>query len=130
MDSVTSLASSATNRYQGVTRTPASGDENTQRTAAVAGNAAQPPQANTVTTVTLSRRAQDLAARQSTDDARSAAATEQSTTAADAAQEARRTQTAQATEQTAQQSDANGARAQADSQLRRAYADTQGSVAR
>ncbi len=127
MDSVTSLASSATNRYQGVTRTPASGDENTQRTAAVAGNAAQPPQA---TTVTLSRRAQELAARQSADDARSASETQQSASAADAAQEARRTQAAQATEQAAQQSDASGVRAQSDSQLRRAYSDSEGSVAR
>ena len=122
MDSVSSLAPSATNRYQGVGRS----DDSAPRERPAAANAPQPAAS---TTVTLSRRAQELAARESEDDTRAAEA-QQAASAADAAQEARRLQQAQSDEQATQQADASSPRAQAEAQMRRAYADNEGSVAR
>lgn len=123
MDSVSSLAPSATNRYQGVGRS----DDSAPRERPAAANAPQPAAS---TTVTLSRRAQELAARDSEDDTRAAAEAQQAASAADAAQEARRLQQAQSDEQATQQADASSPRAQAEAQMRRAYADNEGSVAR
>jgi len=120
MDSVTTLAPSAAVRYQGAAR---NADDPAHERAAAANAQPQQPQS---TTVTLSRRAQELAAREAQDDARAAAEAQQSASAADAAQEARRTQTAQA-DQTAQAAQANE---RADIQLRRAYADPDGAAAR
>ena len=124
MDSVTALAPSVAARYQGTARSlddPARGQ-------AAAANAQQPP--TPATTVTLSRRAQELAARErqdeTQDDARAAAQAQQSASAAEAAQEARRTQTAQV----AERADADSTRAQAYAQLRRAYANPEGAGAR
>ncbi|HRL98999.1 MAG TPA: GAF domain-containing protein, partial [Acidovorax sp.] len=57
MDSVTALAPSAAARYQGTARSP----DDPARGQAAAANAQQPP--TPATTVTLSRRAQELAAR-------------------------------------------------------------------
>ncbi len=123
MDSVNAIAPSSASRYQGVPR------NGSQRDEPVAGSAQQQPTPS-ATTVTLSRRAQELASRQADDDARAATETQQATDAAEAAQEARRTQAMQAAEQAAQQADASSPRAQADAQLRRAYAGAEGSYAR
>ena len=58
MDSVTALAPSAAARYQGTARS----SDDPARGQAAAANAQQPP--TPATTVTLSRRAQELAARE------------------------------------------------------------------
>ncbi|MFY3383364.1 hypothetical protein [Paracidovorax sp. MALMAid1276] len=139
MDSVNPLSASTTPRYPATPRNTAPGDDTATRGVAPANGAAAPApqQPGAATTVTLSRRAQELAARQAADEAREASETSQAqqgrevAEVAEAAQQTRRTQAADAADQAAQQAaDASSPRAQADAQLRRAYAGAEGSYAR
>jgi hypothetical protein len=127
MNSVSVFATSSPTVYPSVARSSHASDGSRPREAA-GGSEADP--SSPASRVTLSRRAQELAAREASEQTRTEAEMQRMDSASDAAQEARRVRMSQADDVAAQHSDAASPRAQAVAQLRRAYAEPQGSVAR